>query len=108
MIITAKIIAESINGQIIGDENTIIKGFSNIENTTSGTISFVSAKKYTKYLKNAKSSVIIVGEEFFPKNEDDLNKDITYILVPDAHNTFIELMRLYSKMTQPKVEYQIS
>ncbi len=120
MTITAKIISDAINGKIIGDENAIITGFSNIENTTDNTISFISAKKYSKYLKTAKSSVIIVSEEFFPQENDDItkdsniinndkiSKDITYILVPDAHQAFIELMRVYAKMSKPKVEYKIS
>ena len=60
---TAKQIAEFINGRIEGDENAAINTFAKIEEGTKGAISFLSNPKYTHYLYDTESSVVLVNED---------------------------------------------
>ena len=60
---TAKQIASFIEGRIEGDENAKITTFAKIEEGVPGAISFLSNPKYTHYIYNTKSSVILINED---------------------------------------------
>lgn len=90
---TAEQLSEVLRGRIIGDPSASVSNFSKIEETTPNTLSFIGNAKYKGYLASAKASVIIINEDLLP---DDNNYTSTLIVVKDAHQAFIELMRIYN------------
>ena len=91
---TASQIASFINGQIIGDESTVITGVSPIENGESGHLSFIAQDRFSHFLNTSKCSVIIVSEKLI----DKVNYNPTLIVVKDAYLSFQVLMNLYQEM----------
>ena len=59
---TAKQIAQFIEGRIEGDENATVNTFAKIEEGTPGAISFLSNPKYTHYIYDTKSSIVLIDE----------------------------------------------
>ena len=66
---SAKQIAEFIHGVIVGDENATVHTFAKIEEGVPGAISFLSNPKYTHYIYNTKSSIVLVNKDFVPEKE---------------------------------------
>ena len=95
---TAKQIAEFINGRIEGDENAAINTFAKIEEGTKGAISFLSNPKYTNYLSDAESSVVLVNEDVV------LERPVkaTLIRVKNAYESVAQLLQLYESMKPKK------
>ena len=60
---TLKSIASFIDGDISGDPNLEITGVSEIQNGSSGTISFLGNQAYRKYMDSTKSSAVIVSDK---------------------------------------------
>jgi len=88
---TAKQIAQFIGGHIEGDENASVNTFSKIEEGTEGSISFLSNPKYTHYIYNTKSSIILVDENMV------LEKPVhsTLIRVKNAYEAVAKLLQFY-------------
>ena len=60
---TAKQIADMIGGRVEGNENAAINSFAKIEEGKPGAISFLSNPKYTHYLYETQSSVVLINED---------------------------------------------
>ena len=73
---TAKQIAQFIQGSIEGNENVTINTFAKIEEGVPGAISFLSNPKYTHYIYETKSSVVLVDETLILPNPKQVNNDI--------------------------------
>ena len=58
---SAKQIAAFIQGEIIGDENATVRTFAKIEEGMPGAISFLSNPKYTPYIYETQSSIVLVN-----------------------------------------------
>ena len=56
---SAKQIAAFIQGEIIGDENATVHTFAKIEEGMPGAISFLSNPKYTPYIYETQSSIVL-------------------------------------------------
>ena len=95
---TAKQIAELINGRIEGDENAVVSTFSKIEEGKPGAISFLSNPKYTHFLYETQSSVVLVNEDV--KLEKPVNA--TLIRVDNAYECVAKLLQLYESMKPQK------
>jgi len=67
MQLTAQAISQMLGGTIEGDPNTIITKPSKIEEGEEGSISFLSNPKYESYVYTTEASVILVNQEFQPK-----------------------------------------
>lgn len=93
---TARQIAEMIHGTIIGNPDVSFSGFSKIEDTQPRTISFIGAPQYVKYLSETKAEAIIITRKLVP----DCQCNTTLIVVEDAHQAFVELIRMYDKLTK--------
>ncbi len=89
---TAKEIADILNGEIDGDPQVKVQGFSRIEEGREGTISFIANPKYNKYIHSTKASVILVNKDFKP--EDNNGHRHTLIRVDDAYRAFARLLTL--------------
>lgn len=94
---SAKQIAEYIHGVIMGDENATVHTFAKIEEGIPGALSFLSNPKYTHYIYETQSSIILVNKDFEPEQEIHA----TLIKVDNAYESLAKLMTLY-EMSQPK------
>ena len=93
----AKQIAEYIQGVIEGDENATVHTFAKIEEGIPGAISFLSNPKYTHYIYDTESSIVLVNKDFVPEKE----VKATLIKVNNAYESLAKLMTLYEQ-SQPK------
>ena len=66
---SAKQIATFIQGEIVGDENATVHTFAKIEEGIPGAISFLSNPKYTPYIYETQSSIVLVNKDFVPEQE---------------------------------------
>lgn len=94
---TAEQIANVIGGRVEGNKDAKVHTFAKIEEGTEGAISFLSNPKYTHYLYNTKSSIVIVNECV------ELEKDVdaTLIRVPNAYESIAKLLQIY-EASKPK------
>ena len=69
MKITLGEIALAVDGKIVGDTNHIIKGVAEIQDASSGTITFLSNPSYKKYLHSTNADAIIVEQKVFLKQK---------------------------------------
>ena len=95
---SAKQIAELIQGRVEGDENTTINDFAKIEEGRPGCISFLSNHKYTHYIYDTKSSIVLVDESL--KLERPVSA--TLIRVKSAYEAVAKLLQLYASMKPKK------
>lgn len=88
---TAKQIASYIGGRVEGDENATVHTFAKIEEGVPGAISFLSNPKYTHYIYNTASSIVLVNEDV------ELTEPVraTLIRVKDAYDCIAKLLQLY-------------
>lgn len=95
---TAKQIAELIQGRVEGDENTAISTFAKIEEGVPGAISFLSNPKYTHYIYETRSSVVLINEDV------ELEKPVgaTLIRVKNAYESVARLLQIYDSMKPAK------
>ena len=94
---TAEQIANVIGGRVEGNKDAKVHTFAKIEEGTEGAISFLSNPKYTHYLYNTKSSIVIVNEDL------ELEKDVdaTLIRVKNAYESIAKLLQIY-EASKPK------
>ena len=95
---SAKQIAEFIHGKIEGDENATVNTFAKIEEGKKGAISFLSNPKYTHYLYDTESSVVLVDEAL----ELTRQTKATRIRVSNAYESVAKLLQLYESMKPKK------
>lgn len=95
---TAKQIAEFVQGKIEGDENASVNTFAKIEESTPGAISFLSNPKYTHFIYNTKSSIILIDENV--KLEKEVSA--TLIRVKSAYEAVAKLLQLYESLKPQK------
>ena len=88
---SAKQIAEYIQGVIVGDENASVHTFAKIEEGVHGALSFLSNPKYTHYIYDTQSSIVLVNKDFEPERE----VKATLIKVDNAYESLAKLMALY-------------
>ena len=95
---TAKQIADMIGGRVEGNENAKINSFAKIEEGKEGAISFLSNPKYTSYIYDTKSSVVLVN------NDLELEQPVscTLIRVENAYECVAKLMQAYAQMLPKK------
>lgn len=94
---SAKQIAEYIQGIIVGDENATVYTFAKIEEGVPGAISFLSNPKYTHYIYDTQSTIVLVNKDFVPEQE----VKATLIKVDNAYESLAKLLTLY-EMSKPK------
>jgi len=94
MKITAALIAEVLNGEVIGDENVSVSTLAKIEEGKPGSITFLANPKYTSYIYDTKSSIIIVNKTFVPEYEISA----TLIKVEDAYKAFSKVLEYYNQV----------
>lgn len=98
MKVTAKIVADFTQGELIGNPDEVITDVSKIEEGKKGTLAFLANPKYEKYLYTTQASVVLIGNEF------QINGNIrpTLIRVANAYDAFTSLLEMYTKMLPEK------
>ena len=91
-------IAQLIEGRVEGDENAVVNSFAKIEEGKPGAISFLSNPKYTHYIYDTESSVVLVDESV------QLEKPVkaTLIRVKNAYESVAKLLQIYASMLPKK------
>ena len=95
---TAKQIADMINGRVEGNPDAKINTFAKIEEGKEGAISFLSNPKYTSYIYDTKSSVVLINEDV------ELTQPVTCTLirVQNAYECVAKLLQMYASMMPKK------
>ena len=94
---SAKQIAAFLGGEIVGDENAIVSTFAKIEEGVPGALSFLSNPKYTSYIYDTQSSIVLVNSDFVAEKP----VKATLIKTPNAYESLAKLMSLYEN-SKPK------
>ena len=94
---TAKQIAQFIQGTVVGDENATIHTFAKIEEGTPGAISFLSSAKYTHYIYDTKSTIVLVDSSI----EVEQPVSCTMIRVDNARDCVAKLLQVYAQAMNP-------
>tara|TARA_A100001011_G_scaffold142535_1_gene150518 strand:- start:503 stop:1516 length:1014 start_codon:yes stop_codon:yes gene_type:complete len=95
MKLTAKIIADHLNGIVEGNPLCEVFALSKIEEAAPGSITFIANPKYFPFINTTKASVIIVADDF----EISEPLESTLIRVNDPYKAFSELLHLYEEKT---------
>ena len=98
MELTAKQIAEHLNGTIEGDPETTVTRIAKIEEASSGAITFLANPVYTRFIYSTEASVILVSKEFKPEKP----VTSTLIRVQDPYGALTHLLDLYKKQIPEK------
>lgn len=95
---SAKQIAQFVQGVIEGDENATVNTFAKIEDGKPGAISFLSNPKYTHYIYDTESSIVLIDKSV----ELEKPTKATLIKVDNAYECVAKLLQLYESMKSKK------
>lgn len=95
---TAKQIAALTGGEIVGDENATVCTFAKIEEGMPGALSFLSNPKYTAYIYETQSSIVLVNSDFVAEKP----VKATLIKTANAYESLAKLMMMYESMKPKK------
>lgn len=99
--ISAKQLAEIISGTYIGKNDIMIDGVASLNRADEHKVSFLSNKKYTRYVSNTKACCIIVDQTF----DIDSYKDKNFIVCKDAYLGFALTLTYFYPMN-PKSSFK--
>lgn len=94
---TAQQIAQFVEGRVEGDPNAAVNTFAKIEEGRPGAISFLSNPKYTHYIYETESSIVLVDETVQLEHP----VKATLIRVKNAYECVAKLLQMYAA-AQPK------
>lgn len=95
---TAGQIAEYLGGTVEGNPESEVQTFAKIEEGQEGAISFLANPKYTHYIYNTASSIVLVNRDF----EAEQEVKATLVRVDNAYEAIAKLLTLYESMTQKR------
>lgn len=98
MEVTAEVIAQHFNGEIVGDPTVKVSSVAKIEQGKPGNICFLANPKYEHHLYTCKASIIIINKEFKPKEP----VAPTLILVDNAYEAVASLLDLLNTLKKAK------
>ena len=90
---TANSIAALVNGVVEGDGNVAVNTFAKIEEGKPGAISFLANPKYTHYIYDTKSSIVLVSKDFAAERP----VSATLIRVDNPYDTVARLLQIYEQ-----------
>jgi len=90
---TAKQIAKFLNGEIEGDPKIKVNDVAKIEEGKPGTLSFLANPKYTAYIYETNSSIVLVNKDFKPEQP----VSATLIRVENSYEAFAKLLNIVNK-----------
>jgi UDP-3-O-[3-hydroxymyristoyl] glucosamine N-acyltransferase len=88
-----------VNGEILGDPETMILGLNRIEDAEEGQLSFYNDEKYHKYLKGLKAACLLTSKDF----NQEINPEVVIVKVNDPYLAFVKVLKyLDSKKNRKK------
>lgn len=94
---TAQQIAAMVGGEVSGNPDVAVSTVAKIEEGHEGAISFLANPKYTHYIYDTDSSIVLVSRTFEPERP----VKATLIKVDDPYATVAQLLQMVAKMTEP-------
>ena len=98
MDITAREIAQKLNGEIVGDPDVKVSAPARIEYGKPGSICFFANPKYERYVYSSKASAILVNRTFEPSQP----VSATLIKVDDAYQAVADLLTWFQSMKKTR------
>jgi len=95
---TAQAIAQFLGGKVEGNPDVKVSTVAKIEEGKPGALSFLANPKYTHYIYNTQSSIVLVNNDFVA----DAPITVTIVRVPNAYEAFASLLQLYAQSKKPK------
>ncbi|MDR1517056.1 MAG: UDP-3-O-(3-hydroxymyristoyl)glucosamine N-acyltransferase [Dysgonamonadaceae bacterium] len=95
---SAKEIAGFLKGEIIGDPNVEVSDFAKIEEGKPATITFLANPKYTHFIYETKSDIVLVNNDFEPEQAIRA----TLIKVPNAYTALASLLEMATNAAPKK------
>jgi UDP-3-O-[3-hydroxymyristoyl] glucosamine N-acyltransferase len=99
MKVSAKQIAQMINGKPEGDENIRVSNLAKIEEASPEDISFIADAKYNSCIYSTQSGIVVVKDDFVL--EQPVN--CTMIRVKDPRLAFVKLLQFYDSLKSEKL-----
>ncbi|MCF6169774.1 MAG: UDP-3-O-(3-hydroxymyristoyl)glucosamine N-acyltransferase [Bacteroidales bacterium] len=93
MKLTARKIAEALNGTVEGNAEIVVSSLSKIEEGKPGTLSFLANPKYTSHIYHTQASIVIVNKDFVATEKINA----TLIRVGDPYSAFADLLEMYQQ-----------
>ena len=93
---TLKELSKIIGASIAGDENIFISNISSINGADSESITFLSNKKYTKYLKETKAAAAIVS------NDTQIESNAILLKCDDPYLAYAKISSLFANKQHKK------
>lgn len=84
-------LSKLINAKLIGDGEAIVDNISTIQNSNKTSLTFLSNKKYSKYIKTSEAKAFIVHQDFV--NEDDKKN---FLVSEDPYLSYAMASKLFS------------
>lgn len=84
-------LSKLINAKLIGDGEAIVDNLSTIQNSNKTSLTFLSNKKYSKYIKTSEAKAFIVHQDF--ANEDDKKN---FLVSEDPYLSYAMASKLFS------------
>ena len=95
---SANQIAQLTNGTVEGNGDVMVSTIAKIEEGQPGAISFLANPKYTHYIYETQSSIVLVKDDFVPEKPITA----TLIKVADPYATVAQLLQMVAQMTEPQ------
>lgn len=87
---TAESIAALVKGKVEGDPKAVVSDFAKIEEGHPGALSFLANPKYTHYIYNTKSTIVLVSNDFVAEKPISA----TLIRVENPYETIAHLLEI--------------
>lgn len=91
MKLTAKELAEVLNGKVEGNPLEEVGSFAKIEHGKKGQLCFFANPKYEHYVYTSKASVMLVADDFVPKQP--LPAQLTLVRIPNPYDALAVLLK---------------
>ena len=95
---SANQIAQLTNGTVEGNGDVMVSTIAKIEEGQPGAISFLANPKYTHYIYETQSSIVLVKDDFVPEKPISA----TLIKVADPYASVAQLLQMVAQMTEPQ------
>lgn len=99
MEISARSLADLLNGDIAGNPDVKVNTISKIEEGREGALAFLANPLYEKYIYSTKASVVLVNRDFVPEKP----VTTTLIWVDNAYEAFASVLEFYQNSLPKRI-----
>ena len=91
MEVTAKALANRINGTVEGPADVTLNQIAKIQEAEAGSLTFLANEKYEEFIYTTQASAALVANDFIPSHA--LPKHLSLIRVSDPYAAFAEILQ---------------